>query len=175
MRCLVVSLIWLGWRQWIDLRWVRIPPPPLPVYVHVLQTCSSLFGPFRWDAGFVCPLADIRENPSLLTPVPLCSSGLLWFLLGLQLSRRPGGPAGQDHQETGGPQSPKPGGLCQGERRLRRRIHDQRLPLREGERRHRLRGGVPVPRRGEADRWPRAAGWNGQCDTSEGCLYSEAL
>lgn len=76
-------------------------------------------------------------------------SGFLRFLLGLQLGRGPRGPIGQEDGSADRPESPEPGGLRQGERRLRRRVHDQRLQIRAGQQRHRLRGGLPVRRRGE--------------------------
>lgn len=85
-------------------------------------------------------------------------TGCLWLLLGLQFGRGPRGPVGQSDRETGGPQSPEPGGLRHRERRLRRRIYDQRLPLRAGKRRHRLWGGLPVHRRGKRASMPHI--WN---------------
>lgn len=75
--------------------------------------------------------------------------GFLWFLLGLQLSRGPWGPAGQEDRAAGGPKSSEPGGLRHREWRLWRRIHDHGLRVCACQRRHWLWGGLPIRRRGK--------------------------
>lgn len=82
---------------------------------------------------------------SLLRP-----SGSVWLLLGFQLGGRPGGPAQEENGQAPEPESPEPGGLRVWERRLWRGLHDQRLPVRAEEPRHRLRRRLPVRGRGEA-------------------------
>lgn len=87
------------------------------------------------------------------------TAGLLWLLLGLQRRGGPGGAAGQDHGEAGGPEPPEPGGLLQQVRqpRLQRRLHAQSLPVRHRQPGHRLGGLVPLQRTGA---FKRSAGQN---------------
>lgn len=60
-------------------------------------------------------------------------TGPVWFLLGFQLGRRLGRAAQEEDRKVVEPQPAEPGGLCHRQRRLRGRLHDQGLWVREGE------------------------------------------
>lgn len=84
-------------------------------------------------------------HPGVTHGVP---TGPVWLVLGFQLGGRAGGAAEAEDGEAALPQPPKPGGLRGQQRRLRRRLHDQRLRVRPAEPRHRLGGCLPLHRPG---------------------------
>lgn len=108
--------------------------------------------------GYVTPVKNqVRTGVCLeqgvtpgVTPVsPRCvPTGPVWLVLGFQLGGRPGGATEEENGQTAAPQPPKPGGLRGQQRRLRGRLHDQRLRVRAAEPRHRLRGLLPLRRPG---------------------------
>lgn len=84
-------------------------------------------------------------HPGVTHRVP---TGPVRLVLGFQLGGRAGGAAEAEDGEAARPQPPKPGGLRGQQRRLRRRLHDQRLRVRPAEPRHRLGGRLPLHRPG---------------------------
>lgn len=92
--------------------------------------------------------------------------GLLRLLLGLQFCRGTWGPAGQEDRSADWPQPAEPGGLCQGEWWLWRRVHDQRLQLCGGKRRHRLWGSLPIC-------WTGEKSDNLHLCNAESCVYKQ--
>lgn len=104
-----------------------------------------------WKCGNILD-ATFDSAANLGNFLSVVLAGLLRLLLGLQCSRGPGGPAGQDHGEAGGPQPSEPCRLFLQVWKpwLQWRLHAQGLWIRCGEWWHRLRSLLPLRRTGES-------------------------